>query len=79
MDLYTTDAIPVSSSPPIRKAWLVSARDQVSDEHAVSALEERAASEGADAIVGLRIAMSQSESDRGFGWTFLAYGTAVKR
>ncbi|MFC9631414.1 heavy metal-binding domain-containing protein [Streptomyces mirabilis] len=79
MDLYTTDAIPVPGGPPIREAWLVAELHPRSDEGAVSALKMRAAAEGADAVIGLRIAMSESEGAKGFGRSFLAYGTAVKR
>ncbi|MFF0009760.1 heavy metal-binding domain-containing protein [Streptomyces tibetensis] len=69
MHVYTTDAVPVAGSPAISEAWLVGKYGQ-NDEDAVSALKMRAAAEGADAVVGLRMALG--------GGSVLAYGTAVK-
>jgi hypothetical protein len=80
MEMYTTDTIPTSESRPIRKAWLVIARPGNNEyDRGLAALQREAAEGGADAIIGLRIVMAQSESNTGFSQSFVAYGTAVKR
>ncbi|MCX4581978.1 heavy metal-binding domain-containing protein [Streptomyces sp. NBC_01481] len=79
MEIYTTDSIP-DSDGIVEKAWLVTEATNyrgVLDE-ALAGLKEKALQDGADAIIGLRIAVGQSESVGVRGQSFVAYGTAVK-
>ncbi|MET8180155.1 heavy metal-binding domain-containing protein [Streptomyces sp. NPDC005336] len=79
MEMYTTNESPIAAygSPPPAEAWLVTA-DRGNLQQALSAIDEQAAERSADAIVGLRIAVAQSESGQGSGRSFVVYGTAVK-
>ncbi|NUK09500.1 heavy metal-binding domain-containing protein [Streptomyces lunaelactis] len=78
MEMYTTEAIPTTDSPPVAKAWAVWTRRHDDPDAAVAGLKEKAAEGGADAIIGLRILFNSYESGRWYtDWA--AYGTAIKR
>lgn len=74
--MYTTDAVPTSSSSPTG-AWLVwTSEGRLST--ALSKLEEEAREKGADAIVGLRICPPVDTGKYGAYSFYCVYGTAVK-
>ncbi|WP_128380492.1 heavy metal-binding domain-containing protein [Streptomyces cavernae] len=84
MDMYTTDAIPDRDAKPIKTAWLVSVSTTGAVEGALHALEQEATRQKADAVVGVRVAVTEiCYPDSSGRYTqghvrYAVYGTAVK-
>jgi uncharacterized protein YbjQ (UPF0145 family) len=75
MEMHTTEGLPIPDRRPLTKAWLVW-EEVVGGEaaKAFAGLKQKAADQGADAIVGVRLIVSAS--DGYLRW--VAYGTALR-
>ncbi|MEU6200576.1 heavy metal-binding domain-containing protein [Streptomyces sp. NPDC047061] len=73
IQLYTTDTLPLAGYRIVR-AWFVWMRRNEMEE-ALNALARNAVIEGADAVIGVRLAVSPAS---GFSDAYVLYGTAVK-